>query len=445
MDRQLNELHRRQLAAGPRLYIGAGVTGWAWAEPEQAVLVLGPPRSGKTTSLAVPNVLAAAGAVVATSTKPDVLTATVAQRSQLGRCWLLDPTGTVSAPAGVTPVRWSPVAACSRWDEALVVARGMVGAARPGAQRGEAGHWSERAEALLAPLFHAAARAGSDMRVVVRWVLRQDFDSPRAILVGHGAELPADVLAGLAATDTRELSGIWSTAAGVLAAYRSEAALTASASPNIEPASLIAGHDTVYVCAPARQQALAAPIVVAFLDQVRAGAYRAAASGRPSAPVVLALDELANIAPLPDLPALVSEGGGQGVLTLACLQDLSQARVRWGEEAAGFLSLFGTKVCLPGIGDLPTLEHLSRLAGDMDVPQRSTSQGPWWGPGHGAETVSWAPRRQRRLAPDAISQLPTGSALVLSGREPPSRVRLVPWTWPTTPAPGLRREVGLGW
>ena len=83
--------------------------------------------------------------------------------------------------------------------------------------------------------------------------------------------------------------------------------------------------------------------------------------GSGAAPVVLALDEVANIAPIPDLPAMVSEGGGQGLLTLACLQDLSQARGRWGSAAEGFLSLFGTTVVLPGIGDVRTLEALSAL------------------------------------------------------------------------------------
>ncbi len=82
---------------------------------------------------------------------------------------------------------------------------------------------------------------------------------------------------------------------------------------------------------------------------------------------MLALDEVANIAPVPDLPAMVSEGGSQGVVTLACLQDLSQARGRWGVAADGFLSLFGTTVVLPGIGDVHTLEALSALAGEEEV------------------------------------------------------------------------------
>ncbi len=52
---------------------------------------------------------------------------------------------------------------------------------------------------------------------------------------------------------------------------------------------------------------------------------------------------------------MVSEGAGQGLLVLACLQDLSQARGRWGPAADGFLSLFGTTVVLQGIADTATL------------------------------------------------------------------------------------------
>ena len=128
-------------------------------------------------------------------------------------------------------------------------------------------------------------------------------------------------------------------------------------------------------------------MVVAFLEQVRAATYKAAADGTPRLPVTFLLDEVANVAPLPDLPAMVSEGGGQGLLSMACLQDLSQARGRWGRAAEGFFSLFGTKVLLPGIGDLETLEVVSRLAGQGEVVVRSVSGSAWWGP---------APQRPRR-------------------------------------------------
>ena len=439
----LPHLYAAQRSEGPGLYVGQGWRGPVLAAPGHAVLVLGPPRSGKTSALVVPNVVVAPGAVLTTSTKPDVLAATAAERARRGTCWLFDPTGTVAPPAGVRPLRWSPVAAAGRWDDALAVTRAMARSARPGGDVGEAGHWVERAEALIAPMLHAAALAGTGMREVHRWVLRRELVEARNILSARDAGVAGDVLAGLAATEAREMSGIWSSAAGVLAAYRSEAALTAAESPNLDPAALAAGSDTVYVCAPGDRQDLVAPIVVAFLERARAGAYTAAAAGGAGPPLTLVLDEVANVAPLPGLPALVAEGGGQGVSTLACLQDLSQARHRWGARAEGFPSLFGVKVVLPGIGDHATLELISRLAGEVDVPVRSVSRPAWWAPGWGAPTASITTRRQRALPFDQVCHQPRGSALVLDGAAPPGRVALPPWWQMARSRPAPARGLGL--
>ena len=136
----LGQLRANLAVNGPELYIGTDGRRLVWAGPQQAMLVLGPPRSGKTSTLVVPNVLAAPGPVLVTSTKTDVLQATLASRSQLGRCWLLDPTGTIELPAGPGTVRWSPVQASISWEEALVTARVMTAAARP-----QGSLWRERA------------------------------------------------------------------------------------------------------------------------------------------------------------------------------------------------------------------------------------------------------------------------------------------------------------
>jgi type IV secretory pathway TraG/TraD family ATPase VirD4 len=319
----------------------------------------------------------------------------------------------------------------------------MTGAARPTGRLGESAHWTERAEALLGPLLHAAWLSGAEMETVLGWTLRQETQAAHTVLHAHGVQTAADVLGGIAGTDRRELSGIWSSLAGVLAAYRSDSVLDNSSGVNFDPAALVASSDTVYVCAPARHQELAAPIVVAFLEQVRSAAYSsrsAITDANQAAPqVTLVLDELANIAPLPDLPGLVAEGGGQGVLTVGCLQDLSQARVKWGAAADGFLSLFGAKLVLPGIGDMSTLELVSRLGGDVDTPTRTVSRSSPWGPGMGAATVNWSTTRQRRIPPEAVNQLPRGTALLLSGSRPPENISLPPW-WMVEPFAGCTRS-----
>jgi type IV secretory pathway TraG/TraD family ATPase VirD4 len=391
--------------------------------------VLGPPRSGKTSAIVIPNVLAAPGAVVSTSTKPDVLGATAAARRGRGQALLYDPSGTVAAPPGVDRVGWSPVNASRRWDGALLTADTLVRSTRRGTGWSEAidDHWRERATSLLAPILHAAALDDRPMATVLSWVDRHDGTAALRVLgeqAGDG-RASTDLLAGILDTDGREQSGIWSTASGVLAAYRSSAALASTEGPFLDADRFCQGADTLYICAAGRQQQLAAPLVVGLVGDVRDAAYRASARGTSGAPVLLALDEAANIAPVPDLPAMVSEGAGQGLLTLACLQDLSQARSRWGADADGFISLFGTTVVLSGIADVRTLEAISLLAGDVELPTRSIgwTEGPdrRLSASHTLSTVF-----RRRLPPDVIARGRPGSALTLDAHNRVGWVGLTP-------------------
>ena len=89
--------------------------------------------------------------------------------------------------------------------------------------RGEGSHWTERAQALMAPLLHAAAIGGGDMRTLLTWVDRRQALPAQQILAGEpgrSTELARNLLDGIVATDERELSGIWSTASGSLTGFR---------------------------------------------------------------------------------------------------------------------------------------------------------------------------------------------------------------------------------
>ncbi len=410
-----------------RLYVGLGTAGPVRAGSECALLVLGPPRSGKTTSIVVPNVLGAPGAVVSTSTKPDVVFATVAARSARGTCWLFDPSGSMAPPPGTKALRWSPVGGCEDWDAAAARAHAPASAARPGGGLIDANHWVERAEALLGPLLHAAALNAGGLRAVVSWTLSRDLAEPLGVLEANRATLARSSLAGVAHTEERERSGILSTAAGILSPYRCKATLDAAGAPNFDPRAFVRSADTVYICAPATAQDQLAPLVVALIEQVRSATYARASREMP---VVFALDEVATIAPLPTLPAMVAEGGGQGALTLACLQDLSQARARWGVAAEGFLSLFGAKVVLPGIGDRATLELISALAGEADVTQRSVSRPLGWAAvwanngGRAYRTSTTSMTRRPRLPVDAVARGKPGHGLLIAGSAAPCWVKL---------------------
>jgi hypothetical protein len=332
----------------------------------------------------------------------------------------------MAIPDGAYPLRWSPVVGCVTFEKAVAMARALASAARPASALSESAHWIERAEGLLAPLLYTANLAEREMATVCRWVLSRDVREPLSVLEGSGHEMAQAVLAGVLATEERERSGIFSTASGLLSAYRSDAALATTTEPNFDPAAFARSTDALYICAPSHAQEQLAPIVVALLEQIRTAVY-----ARPSnaAPVIFALDEVASIAPLPSLPAMAAEGGGQGLMTLACLQDLSQARARWGEVAEGFFSLFNQKLIFPGIGDQRTLALVSALAGDEQVQTKSLhlernmnifSSRPR--PAGLTYSSTWRPR----LPVDAVARGTPGCALGVLGSEMNS-LRMIPW------------------
>ena len=79
----------RAVAGGQELY-----RGWE----DVSVDVWGP-RAGKTTSRAIPAILDAPGAVLATSNKRDVVDATRGVRAGVGKVWVFDPQGIAGEPA----------------------------------------------------------------------------------------------------------------------------------------------------------------------------------------------------------------------------------------------------------------------------------------------------------------------------------------------------------
>ncbi len=442
----------RELCAahGGGAFLGLAAGQPAFADREHGVLVLGAPRSGKTSGVVIPTVLACPGAVVATSTKTDVRDATARSRARLGKVWAFDPTGEADIPAGVEELCWSPVAAAEDWDDALHTARAMTLAA-PAVGRGTQGqnHWAERAAALLAPLLHAAHKTGGGIEQVLTWTLRHQLEEPCNILRAAEADVACNVLLGIAATDERERSSIFSATAGVLALYNTDAARHAARKPNFHPDQFASSNDTIYITAPAHRQGLCAPLVVGLLEQIRHATYRRTAADPTATPVSFVLDEVANIAPIHDLPALVSEAGGQGLHVIACLQDLSQARTRWGDQAAeGFLTLFQGKLVLPGISDPRTLEALSLVLGEIDRPMPThqtgyaTSTTGWLSPTTKTHSRSdgYSVARQRRVPPGQIAAISTGNAFLIT-RARHRRLRLTPYhtsePWRTISTPSL--------
>ena len=380
------------------------------------------PRSGKTTAMGVPYVLSAPGAVVATSIKADLWAATAAIRAeQGGRGWLFDPQRITCQQQEWW---WDPLRGLTTVEAAHRMATHFVVTVADGRQRDL---WGPAAQELLCALFLAAAASGRTLRDVARWLDETASPTPAELLDGAGFRALASALRGAqnGAPETRD--GIYQTARTAAACLHDEEIMPwVSPPPRSLPvfsADAFAGSaDTLYLLSESR--AAASPLVAALTDMVmRAGRRHAErAGGRLDPPMVLILDEAANICRIADLPDLYSHLGSRGMVPVTILQSYQQGVAVWGEP--GMAALWGAatrKVIGAGIDDPRLARDLATLIGQHDVPVRSAS----YGDGRASEQVSL--RRQYIMQPADIRALPPGTALLLATGARPALLKLRPW------------------
>jgi type IV secretion system protein VirD4 len=423
--RDLTALRVKSGATPPgRLLLGTtaalgGPQGIA-TEPGQSVIVIGPTQSGKTASLAVPAILGWPGPVVAASVKSDLVQDTLAARRSIGQVWRIDPTGTTGGPIDT----WSPVDDCRDWRRASRLATDLCHGAKAEGVTADGDFWYSNAAKLLAPLLLAAASDRRSMADVVRWVDTQEVGEVAEILERTGTSEALDAARATWCRDERTRSSVYATAETVLAPFALEAPSPAS---RFEPARLLGGAHTVYLCAPAHDQRRLRGYFTALTQQVLNLAFEdATRSGRPlSPPLLVVLDEAAHIAPLAELDGLAATCASHGIQIVTIWQDVAQIHARYGPRSATVLNNHRAKLFLPGIADPDTLDYVSRLVGDEEValPTVTREHG-----GRRSTSSTTAPRRL--LPPEELRCLPRGQAVLVYGTLPPARVRLRPW-WAT--------------
>lgn len=401
-----------------------------WGSWEDSYLLVAPPRAGKGVHVVIPAVLDAPGPVLAPSTKPDTLTVTLSRRRRVGPVAVFDPQQLAETGAD-RGLRWSPVRGCADPLVAILRARALVEAAHVGRGVSDADFWSSMSQAVVRALLHAAALDGRDPATVLRWTHTPANQEPVRILRAACGAAPgwADELDAQAGADPRQRDSVW---AGVRRAFdaladpRVLAAVSPRDGDEFDPETFLRQGGTLYLLGTSGAQLSVAPLITALVEDVTETARRLAAAaphGRLDPPLLLALDEAANIAPLPSLPSLLADGGGVGLSTLAVLQSMAQARHRWGEHAASAMWDAATiKLVLGGLGNTRDLDDLTRLAGERDQPTTSTTRDLG-----GARSTSTSLRRLPVLPVEAIRNLPFGTALLLHRTARPALTALTPW------------------
>jgi type IV secretory pathway TraG/TraD family ATPase VirD4 len=394
-----------------------------WASWEDVILAVMAPRSGKTTALTIPVVLAAPGAVLCTSNKADAVAATAKLRAATTaeRVWVFDPQQIANAERSWW---WNPLDGVTTYERAHRLAGHFVAAL--GA---EVDFWRLAAHDLLAGLFLAAGIGERSIGDVHRRLVDSRDASP--------IRIPADVaehdaVASLEArraapAETRE--GVFETARTAGACLRNPAILAWVTPPDIETverfdvARFVTSRQTLHLLSKDGADA-AAPLVAALTDRVFVEATRAAerAGGRLDPPLVAVLDEAANVCRIADLPDLYSHLGSRGVVPITILQSRAQGQRVWGRD--GFAALWSAstvKLVGAGIDDAAFAEDISRLVGEHDIEVRSVS----YGRDRASDSISV--RRERVMSAAEVRRLPVGTALLLATSCPVARVHLRPW------------------
>ena len=392
---------------------------------EDVYLILGGIRRGKT-GLLTEMVADWEGPMLLTTTKPgDLETLLGLLTATPRRTLLFDPGGLSPWPHRAW---WNPVAGCLDPRVAAARANAMMAPIRR-ASRVDGVDWGLLAELLLTCLFHAAAVDELGMDTVYAWsqsasvgeVAERLGRSPLAPHWRRTVELQAS-----SAPET--WASIQINLQTALAAVRQPTVMRwlcppTDSPPSVEivPDAVIAGGDAVVILGGDAAQTAMAPLTAALADAViEAGlaAARRSQQGRLDPPLLLALDEMPKVAPLPALPRLASEGSSQGIVPVMVAQDPAQLREAFGENVADSLwTCSSVKVLFGGVTNLRDREQLSALSREIEIEDRPR---PRFG-GANREPVS---RRVRALSVDAVHGIRREEAVVLVGGLDPIRVRV---------------------
>ena len=259
------------------------------------------PRTGKTTSRAIPAILAAPGAVLVTSNKRDVVDATRDPRATIGQVWIFDPQGISGEEATWW---WNPLSYVTDEVKAAKLAEHFASSSRDPGARTDA-YFDPAAQDLLAGLLLAAALDHRPITDVYKWLTRPTDETAVDILRDHGVTLTADLVAGVVSAPEKQRGGVYGTAQQ-MAACLTNRYITSWITPQgaadprcqFSPEEFVRSTaDTLYSLSK-EGRGTAGPLVTALtVAIVEAAEELAAASpgGRLGTPLLGVLDEAANV------------------------------------------------------------------------------------------------------------------------------------------------------
>ncbi|QRP48865.1 type IV secretory system conjugative DNA transfer family protein [Amycolatopsis sp. FDAARGOS 1241] len=388
-----------------------------WSPVEDVTLRFGGPRSGKTGELAC-RILDAPGAVIATSTRTDLIDLTSKLREQRnGPTFVFNPSALGKLESTIT---FDPLTGCENPVTATHRAADMLPADGGDSERE---HWIAQARRALATLMHAAALGELTMSDVAAWVADPAESADEVLrLLRRSPEASFEAAAQqFLTTNDRTRSSITTTIMPALAWLTDPNAKAAATGGAFDVAELLDSRATVYMLGA--EEGHTAPLLAALTSHLAREARRIASEslgGRLDPALTLVLDEAALVAPVP-LDKWTADMGGRNVTIHMGAQSRAQLRQRWGDTGcAAIMTNSATVLILAGARDGDDLQAYSLLTADRHEMVESEDAD-----GH---ITGRTPQRVPVLSPGQIAQLPELHAVVVR-RGMPAAIGQLQMAW----------------
>ena len=421
--------HRTRITELGSRVARVGLLG-VWSPVEDVTMRIGGPRTGKSGELAG-RILDAPGAVIATSTRTDLIGLTSTLREQRGPVYVFNPAGLAGLRSTIT---FDPLSGCDAPKTATERASDLLAAvSAPGAGGGDREFWSTQARRALAALLHAAALGGLTMREVLVWlgdVPAATSEVTRLLRRSSEPNFEADAVQFLTTND-RTRTSITTTIMAALGWLTDPVAAAAArttdntgdtgARAGFDVARLLRERGTVYMLGA--EDAQTAPLVTALTGHIAREARRISAhqpGGRLDPQLTLALDEAALICPVP-LDQWTADMGGRNITIHIAVQSWAQLKQRYSDAgAASIVNNTATLLVYGGTRDPDDLAAYVTLIGERDEDIRS------WD--HEQRVATTTTRRVPVLSAAQIAQLPFGKVVIIR-RGMPAAIGRVQMAW----------------
>ena len=335
-----------------------------YARMEDQVLVLAAQRTGKSGMVA-DRILDHPGPVLATSTRTDLFESTAGARALRGPVHVFNPQGVGGVPSSLS---WDLLSPCKD----LVMARKMASWLKVPDISGDIRWFEAKGDVALTALLWAAAVTDRTIVDVYEWVQLVGHKTCLEILTSHPGSSRQMLAVAKRMFEENRTSGSIRDTIDLTLSWVMLPGLADAVSPlpgeGFSAADFTTSCGTLYLVAAGDDDSPVTPLFRALASWVHYEAGLAGSKGRHrrlDPPLLMALDEVTQVCPV-DLPVMLSDSAGKGVLIEAVCHSKSQLEQRWGEHGADTVwACSGTKVLLGAISDPDTLEAASKLCGNV--------------------------------------------------------------------------------